>query len=486
MGWSTQAQSRKKLLTRVNKIQAVLSDLEFRFQFPPPNKIRNELIFQAKDVTFGYYGELKGKDKSSYILHQINLRVKFGEKIGILGANGAGKSTLIKLIMQELEPVLGTAYLLNGVQHGYFAQHHLESLDYSLTPIECLQKEFGSCTTVQRVYGQLGRFSLGDKFARRKIGTLSGGQKSRVAFAILTWYSPHLIIMDEPTNHLDMPTIDALAIAFSDFEGTVMIVSHDQHFVETCCDEFWCVGDRKITQFDDFAKCRDFSKKSKAPNILPREFATVNVEKKVDASKNYKYALGQINEEDEKKTNVKQKEVVKKEDVFGIDPEREIDKGLEKGLTPNGILRHLKGWKPNDDDVMIVTKLGFIMFHDYFDDKTDKYEELDHFGFFEPWKNIINYCIPLDHKKNQLQFVNIALKCFVTAKRDNTSNKRVNTTYSFGLMLESLCRRHQMIPNQTIEEYIETNREDEKKWEKLSAMEKDAINQMSTFLTMAM
>merc|ERR1712244_40275 len=99
-----------------------------------------------------------------------------------------------------------------------------------------------------------------------------------------------------------------------------------------------------------------------------------------------------MNEEDEKKENKKDTKIKKlqkesnKTMVFEIDAEREIDKGLKKGLTPNGILRHLKGWKPNDDDVMIVTKLGFTMFHDYFNDKTDEYEELDHFGFFEPWK----------------------------------------------------------------------------------------------------
>merc|ERR1712080_388608 len=166
----------------------------------------------------------------------------------------------------------------------------------NLTPIECLQKEFGRGVTIQQIYAQLGRFSLGDKFARRKIGTLSVGQKSRVAFAILTWYSPHLIIMDEPTNHLDMPTIDALAIALSSFEGTILIVSHDQHFVETCCDEFWCVGNRKIKVFDDFQKCREFSKKAKAPSILPREFSSVEVRKKVDASKNYKWEQYEMDE----------------------------------------------------------------------------------------------------------------------------------------------------------------------------------------------
>merc|ERR1712113_837519 len=270
-------------------------------------------------------------------------------------------------------------------------------------------KEFGSGITTQQLYAQLGRFSLDDKYARRKIGTLSGGQKSRLAFSILTWYSPHLIIMDEPTNHLDMPTIDALAIALSDFSGTILIVSHDQHFVETCCDEFWCVGNRQIKIFDNFQKCRDYSKKTKPPNILPRDFATVNVKKKVDASKNYEIAIKGIkdNKDNDEKKNNDNKVLISKDEIFGIDPEREIDKGLEKGLTPNQILRHLKGYKPTDGNIMIVTKLGFIMYHDYFDDKHITYDELDHFSFFEPWKNIINYCIPLDHKKNQKELLNV-------------------------------------------------------------------------------
>ena len=237
------------------------------------------------------------KDEASYLLKNVSTRVQFGDKIGILGANGAGKSTLIKLIMQELRPVLGTCYVPNSVLQGYFAQHHLEALDYKLTAIEALRKEFGSGVTHQQLYAQLGRFKLGDAMARRKIGTLSGVQKSRVAFAILTWFSPHLIIMDEPTNHLDMPTIDALAIALSEFDGTVLIVSHDQHFVETCCDTFWCVGNRKIKQFDDFAKCRDYSKKTKAPDILPRKFASTEVKKKVNVLDNYNFDAQKAEEE---------------------------------------------------------------------------------------------------------------------------------------------------------------------------------------------
>eukprot|EP00493_Phyllostaurus_siculus_P009851 UN09986 len=106
--------------------------------------------------------------------------------------------------------------------------------------------------------------------------------------------------MDEPTNHLDMPTIDALAIALSDFAGTVIVVSHDQHFVETVCDEYWCVGNRRIKVFDDFAKCRDYSKNTRAPNILPREYSTVNTKIKVDPNANYQWEVGAVTEMKEK------------------------------------------------------------------------------------------------------------------------------------------------------------------------------------------
>lgn len=155
-----------------------------------------------------------------------------------------------------------------------------------------------------------------------------------------------------------------------------------------------------------------------------------------------------------------------------------MNKGLEKGLTPNGILRHLKGWKPNDGDMMIVTKLGFIIFHDYFDDKSEKYEELDHFSFFEPWKNIINYCIPCDHEKNQDQLLDVAVKCFVVALKDNPKNKRVNDYYSFGYMLEALTRRYEMIGMETVQRLIA-------KKDSLNDDEQKVVGQMETFMAMA-
>merc|ERR1712048_716674 len=297
---------------------------------------------------------------------------------GILGANGAGKSTLVKLIMGKRKPVLGTASMTNEVQVGYFSQHHVDDLDMNMTPLQQLAKEFGSEITRQQLYAQLGRFNLGKELAERKIKTLSGGQKSRVTMGILTWWQPHLIIMDEPTNHLDMPTIDGLAKALKDFDGSILVISHDQHFVETCCTEFWCVGNRQIKVFDNFKKCISFSKKSKAPSCLPREYGQNGNSEEAEEKK-------------EEATNQKMEKLKKKMGglVLEIDAEREIEKGLAKGLTPNGILRHCKGWKAVDGNKQIVNKLGFIIFNQYFDE-----DKLDHFEFFEAWKNLINYMIP--------------------------------------------------------------------------------------------
>ena len=198
--WSTQAQSRQKLLDRMVRIEKVSDDLSFRFEFPKPPQLRNPSIFRFDDVSFGYFGEDRPQ---AFILKKISLRFNYGQKVGVLGANGAGKSTLIKLIMGQLKPCLGAANLTNQVQVGFFSQHHILDLDLQKTPLQQLEKEFGSANvTRQQLYAQLGRFNLGKEIADRRIGTLSGGQKSRVTFAILTWWQPHLIIMDEPTNHL--------------------------------------------------------------------------------------------------------------------------------------------------------------------------------------------------------------------------------------------------------------------------------------------
>merc|ERR1712228_385390 len=338
-----------------------------------------------------------------------------------------------------------------------------DDLDMNMTPLQQLSKEFGSEVTRQQLYAQLGCFNLGKDLAERKIGTLSGGQKSRVTLCILTWWQPHLIIMDEPTNHLDMPTIDGLAKALKAFDGSILVISHDQHFVETCCSEFWCVGNRKIRIFDNFKKCISFSKKSKAPSCLPREYGQ----------------NGHIEADEEKKQQSPDKKMKKIKQKMGglileIDAEREIDKGLKKELTPDGILRHCKGWKAVDGNKQIVNKLGFIMFNKYFDIKADDEECLDHFSFFEAWKNLIAYMIPLNQKQNQMEFIDILVKTFLTAYGDKAMN--ATKSYGLGLILESVVARYEMIGLEIVQQWLLENENDKSK--------EVAVSQMQTFVEM--
>ena len=446
--WSTQAQSRQKMLDKLEIIEKVHNDLSFRFEFPTPPPLRNPSIFRFNDVTFGYFGE---ENSDAFILENINLRFNYGTKVGILGANGSGKSTLIKLIMNKVRPLFGTANLTKSVQIGYFSQHHTADLDMNLTPLEQLRKEFGSANvTRQQLYAQLGRFNLGQEIVERKIGTLSGGQKSRVTFAILTWWKPHLIIMDEPTNHLDMPTIDGLAQALHKFDGSILVVSHDQHFVEHCCDEFWCVGEKKIKIFDDFEKCISFSKKCKAPNSLPRSYGKSN---KTKGSKTA-FEERKTEEMSVKTKKAKQKKV---SSVFEIDCEREINKGLNKGLTPNGILRHCKGWKCSDGKgTNVVNKLGFTMFQKYFElTESGESEMSDIHSFFLEWKDLIRYCVPSTHTLNQTQLFDIGVKTFVTALKD--SHASAVKSYGFGFICESVVNKHQMIGFEIITLWLAEN-----------------------------
>jgi len=451
--WSTQAQSRQKLLdnmVRDGLIEKVVDDLSFRFEFPKPPNLRNPSIFRFDHVSFGYFGEDRPK---AFILKDICLRFNYGDKVGIVGANGAGKSTLIKLIMNKVQPCIGAANLTNQVQIGYFSQHHIDDLDLNATPLQQLEKEFGSANvTRQQLYAQLGRFNLGKETAERKIGTLSGGQKSRVTFAILTWWRPHLIIMDEPTNHLDMPTIEGLAHALKAFDGSVLVVSHDQHFVETCCSEFWCVGNRKIKIFNSFKKCISFSKTCKATNlILPRDY---NEQK-----------------EEEKKAEPEKKAEKKKPvaaAAIEIDVVRQIEKGLAKGLSPNGILRHCKGWLPVDaqpKSISVVNKLGFLVFPRWFESDD---AELDHFAFFAEWRDLVRYCVPDKTERNQLALLEIGVSCFMTARRDGKRN--ATKAYAFGLVLEAAVARHAMLSVAVLKRWLAAHGADKDKAELVQQM----------------
>jgi len=408
--WSTQAQSRRKLLARMKRVEKVDNEQDWRFAFPEPPKLRNNRLLDVEDMDFGYFG--MDETKETYLLTDVNCRIDYGMKIGCIGANGAGKSTLLKLIMKDLEPREGKCFMRNEVTHGYFAQHHMDTIDMEATPLQFLRHEFEN-TPLQECYAKLGRFNISPKHAKKPISTLSGGEKSRLAFAILTWYTPHLVIMDEPTNHLDIQTQDSLVQALKDFNGSLLLVSHDKHLLTEVCDEFWVVGNRSLRKFENFDKATDFCyKRCKPVDVLPREFSTIETKGKKKIPQRAKES--------------KAEEVLAGlpatkpgEDIFIINCERELQKGIKKGLSPRKILLHVKGWEPIDGDQGAINIYIFHMFQQFFTDPN--YSDVDIFDFMEEQTELVQFLIPSGHIQNQGNLCKISQSCWHTSMSDNNA-----------------------------------------------------------------
>eukprot|EP00497_Spongosphaera_streptacantha_P001653 TRINITY_DN220_c0_g1_i1.p1 TRINITY_DN220_c0_g1~~TRINITY_DN220_c0_g1_i1.p1 ORF type:complete len:475 (+),score=110.86 TRINITY_DN220_c0_g1_i1:184-1608(+) len=409
-----------KMLAKMDIVEKVTADYTFNFEFPEPGPLKNNRILSLEKLSFGYYGEDKSFKGEKYLFRDVEIQVDVGTKIGILGANGAGKSTIIKLIMQELEPVVGKCHMPNAVDVGFFAQHHVDILDLNVTPLQYLKKCFPDAT-LQQSFAKLGRFGLDPETMQKRIGLLSGGEKSRVAFAILTWENPHVLIMDEPTNHLDLATIEALQDALAAFKGSVILVSHDQRFLSAICTSYWAVGNRQIKVFKSFIKARTYCfKKCKPVDCLPREYATNMVKKKprfqgakfVPETEEEREARLKKEADEEKKSKKKEKE-----SFFEIDVEREIDKGIDKDLTPSQILRHITGWKPVDGDHGPLDKLTFDLFRKYF---SRDYVDVTPRTFFESYQGLLKYMLPDDHSENQLRLLYTAQSVWITSKKDGS------------------------------------------------------------------
>lgn len=243
-----QAQSRIKMLEKLEAVEPVRSKRAWRFEFLEPRHCPEHLVDLEK-ATLGY-------DQTS-ILSNVTLSIRAGERIGVLGVNGAGKSTLIKTIDGCLPLLAGQRRLGQGTVIGYFAQHQLEQLDETLTPLETLKHKSPE-TREQELRDYLGRFHFSGERVDELIAPMSGGEKARLALALLAWDKPNLLVLDEPTNHLDMATREALTMALSTFEGALLLVSHDRHLLRTCAERLILVHEGAVTEYegdlDDYAE----------------------------------------------------------------------------------------------------------------------------------------------------------------------------------------------------------------------------------------
>ena len=247
-----QAQSRVKALERMEKIAPVLADAEFTFEFKEPQNLPNPML-AISDASFGY--KVDGVNK--VIIKNVNKSVLAGQRIGILGANGQGKSTLVKTIARTMPQLSGTVTEGKGLNIGYFAQQELDVLRVDDNPLEHmirLAKDLGPNAAEsgreQDLRNFLGTFNFAGDMVKQAVGTMSGGEKARLVLAMIVWQRPNLLLLDEPTNHLDLATREALSMALNEFEGTVMLVSHDRALLRAVCDEFWLVGRGEIKPFD--------------------------------------------------------------------------------------------------------------------------------------------------------------------------------------------------------------------------------------------
>ena len=268
-----QAQSRMKALEKMEELAPLRAAAEFSFEFREPLAAPNPLLVM-EDVSCGYHlrddhGDVIG-DKT--IVSGIKFSLQIGQRIGLLGVNGAGKSTLIKTIAGELEPLTGDATMGKGLSIGYFAQHQVEMLRHDESPLWHLAK-IAPTVREQELRNFLGGFNFPGNMVTSSIRPFSGGEKARLALALIVWQRPNLLLLDEPTNHLDLETREALTMALAQFEGTLVVVSHDRHLLRATTDQFIIVADGKLQPFDgDLDDYKDWlfqTKLGKGTSVLP-------------------------------------------------------------------------------------------------------------------------------------------------------------------------------------------------------------------------
>ena len=257
---ATQAQSRIRRLEKLAGTEAVRAERSLRIAFEPPAKLPFSLITLDR-VTAGYrvaqradsHEQLPGTPPVSgdtvAVLDNIRLALEAGDRIALLGPNGAGKSTLVKTLVGELPPLGGERRVHGDLSVGYFAQHTLESLKPGASPVDHL-RDIAPGASPQQLRNYLGRWYFSGDRAFEPVDHFSGGERARLALALLAWRKPNVLLLDEPTNHLDLDMREALAEALADYDGAIVLVSHDRHLIGLVCDAFWRVADGGLERFD--------------------------------------------------------------------------------------------------------------------------------------------------------------------------------------------------------------------------------------------
>jgi len=247
-----QAQSRMKRLEKLAGTEAVRAERPFSFHFAKPERLPDSMV-QLEDITAGYLADPSVRDAggevANIVLADVRFSIEAGERIGLLGPNGAGKSTLVKTLVGELEPFSGERKAHKDLKIGYFAQHTVESLREGASPLDHLMDRApGAATQAMRDF--LGTWNFAGDRAFESVDGFSGGERARLALALIAWDKPNLLLLDEPTNHLDLDMREALADALADFDGALVLVSHDRHLLGMVCDSFWRVADGIVESFD--------------------------------------------------------------------------------------------------------------------------------------------------------------------------------------------------------------------------------------------
>ncbi len=236
---ASQAQSRLKALAKLDPIAEAMQDPSVVFQFPSPDEVRPPLVM-LENVAVGY--------GDTPVLKRVSLRIDPDDRVALLGRNGNGKTTLARLICGELKPMGGTVTGANKLRVGYFSQYQVDELDLAGTPLLHMTRALPDANaTVARAH--LGRFGFSGEKAEVKVGSLSGGERARLALALITRDAPHMIILDEPTNHLDVDARDALVAALNDYGGAVLLVSHDRHLLQLVADRLVLVADGTAKEY---------------------------------------------------------------------------------------------------------------------------------------------------------------------------------------------------------------------------------------------